>query len=568
MKISCQSCAAKYTIADEKVVGKVVKIRCKKCGSTIVVNGNEGAQASDGGGAFDYTAQPGADAAPWTVSVSETDQRTMTLAEIVAEYKAGVVNDDTYCWKDGMADWHPLNQIEELYAACSSGPRQTLASGVMEDASHASGSGLGALFSGNDVPATGGGGGGGYGESFAAASPGGTVGAAARRTGGRAPGADIFGGVEQAGGEDDVLTSAPRGGMSGSGESPGKLTGQRNENSVLFSLSALTEKAGGAPAVASPATSSSKASSPNEASGLIDIRALSASTGSSKGSDSAGRADDIMNLSGGGAFTAALAAPVLLPTAPEPLIAPIGGVSAGGQEGSGKSKTMLIVAGAVVLLLGGVVALVIALKGPATPPPVVADTKTPGPETSAAAVPAAPGPTTTPTAAEPSGASDPLAALSAKAPTVGTPPPVRAGGAVPAARPAGGGAAKPAEPVAVATPPAPAAEPAKPKSLEDAMRASAGGGAAPKAAADTGGDKQFDRGAASAAFRAGRASPRRRGESADVSTGSGHVKVTFEPKGTVSTVKSINPRSPAPPSEVASPRSSVARAFRPSAVRA
>ncbi|NUO52212.1 MAG: hypothetical protein HOV80_25445, partial [Polyangiaceae bacterium] len=37
MKISCQSCAAKYTIADEKVVGKVIKLKCKKCSSTIVV---------------------------------------------------------------------------------------------------------------------------------------------------------------------------------------------------------------------------------------------------------------------------------------------------------------------------------------------------------------------------------------------------------------------------------------------------------------------------------------------------------------------------------------------------
>ena len=39
MKISCQSCQAKYTIADDKVLGKIVKIRCKKCGETIVVNG-------------------------------------------------------------------------------------------------------------------------------------------------------------------------------------------------------------------------------------------------------------------------------------------------------------------------------------------------------------------------------------------------------------------------------------------------------------------------------------------------------------------------------------------------
>ena len=36
----------KYTIADEKVLGKIVKIRCKKCGATIVINGNESGAGS------------------------------------------------------------------------------------------------------------------------------------------------------------------------------------------------------------------------------------------------------------------------------------------------------------------------------------------------------------------------------------------------------------------------------------------------------------------------------------------------------------------------------------------
>jgi len=39
MKITCQSCQSKYNVADEKVQGKIVKIRCRKCGSTIVVQG-------------------------------------------------------------------------------------------------------------------------------------------------------------------------------------------------------------------------------------------------------------------------------------------------------------------------------------------------------------------------------------------------------------------------------------------------------------------------------------------------------------------------------------------------
>src|SRR5688572_23941541 len=46
MKITCESCQAKYTIADEKVVGKTVKIKCKKCNHAMVVHGaNEAASA-------------------------------------------------------------------------------------------------------------------------------------------------------------------------------------------------------------------------------------------------------------------------------------------------------------------------------------------------------------------------------------------------------------------------------------------------------------------------------------------------------------------------------------------
>src|SRR5437762_10669484 len=79
MKISCQSCQAKYTIADEKVLGKIVKIRCKKCGATIVINGSEtaaGAATTAGGDAqpYDYAGAAGGAATSgeqWTVNVAD-----------------------------------------------------------------------------------------------------------------------------------------------------------------------------------------------------------------------------------------------------------------------------------------------------------------------------------------------------------------------------------------------------------------------------------------------------------------------------------------------------------------
>src|SRR5271165_2168376 len=99
MKITCQACAAKYTIADDKVSGKVVKIRCKKCGATIVVNGSDSSSAA---GAMSYVPdQPAAEG--WMVNA----------------FHEGVITDETFCWRDGMDDWLPLREIAELSEACS-----------------------------------------------------------------------------------------------------------------------------------------------------------------------------------------------------------------------------------------------------------------------------------------------------------------------------------------------------------------------------------------------------------------------------------------------------------------
>ncbi len=44
MKIVCDACQAKYSISDDKVQGKVFKIRCKKCSNIIVVRGGASEQ--------------------------------------------------------------------------------------------------------------------------------------------------------------------------------------------------------------------------------------------------------------------------------------------------------------------------------------------------------------------------------------------------------------------------------------------------------------------------------------------------------------------------------------------
>jgi predicted Zn finger-like uncharacterized protein len=340
MKITCQACQAKYTIADQKVLGKVVKIRCKKCGSTIVVNGSDPSAASGSD-----TSLPDASSGQleppqedWTVNVAEGDQRTMKEDEIVRAYADRMIDDETYCWKDGMGDWAPLREIPTLQARCvaagrvaSEGGSQAALPGPAEVGASGPGDPAGVVA----APAP-------------ALLPGSFP---ARRMGGRAPAADLFGGVARAGGDDDVrIGAASKKPQVHDPEDPNKLTGARNENSVLFSLSTLTGKVDRPPAVQRP---------DSEASGLIDIRQLSAQFSSTETPKKSGL-EDIMNLSGG-ALTPALTAPVLSPPSIEAYDA--GGTTAHSLAPGPKSRWGLIAvavgAGSLVILaaVGGAMSM-------------------------------------------------------------------------------------------------------------------------------------------------------------------------------------------------------------------
>jgi predicted Zn finger-like uncharacterized protein len=48
MRFFCDRCKTRYTIADEKVRGKVLKIRCKNCGNVITVSGSGGRRSAKG----------------------------------------------------------------------------------------------------------------------------------------------------------------------------------------------------------------------------------------------------------------------------------------------------------------------------------------------------------------------------------------------------------------------------------------------------------------------------------------------------------------------------------------
>ena len=84
MKISCPSCSAKYSIADEKVSDRLAKIRCRKCGATIVIDGkvspaNVYTTSGDADAAHEH-APDAVSGGEYSVDFGEGDQRNLPLA--------------------------------------------------------------------------------------------------------------------------------------------------------------------------------------------------------------------------------------------------------------------------------------------------------------------------------------------------------------------------------------------------------------------------------------------------------------------------------------------------------
>ena len=101
MKIVCDSCGAKYSIADEKVAGKIFKIRCKKCSSVLEVRGDQtGAHPfGDPGAAQDSGGEPA-----WYIVVDGEQKGPLPPIELSQLFAKGSVGLDSYVGKEGFDD--------------------------------------------------------------------------------------------------------------------------------------------------------------------------------------------------------------------------------------------------------------------------------------------------------------------------------------------------------------------------------------------------------------------------------------------------------------------------------
>lgn len=374
MKIVCDNCSTKYSIADEKVRGKIFKIKCKKCSHIIVVKGQETTGEGPPAGfdqkdtrVFDYSGFEGQKDGPaadpiWHLVIDREQVGPLTVAELAQKWTAGEVDTDTYAWREGFDDWKRLGAIEELAAVIRRDePKEPPASQSENLFGGATSSATAVTGPGRADPT----------DLFAAA------GTSSEE---EAPAGDLFGGraapaqqpsvfassnapataapadkpLRRAPKEDQPLFSlaAAEGGGNGFGTDPvpkieaRPMTAQRNENSVLFSLNNLAALATGAADPAPPKSSvgSNFSTSGPEGSGLIDIRAMAAMTMSGGKKDDSPRTraseDDLPVFSATSFSTPA--ATVLMP---------------GHHQRGGRSNSILYV------LLGIFVAAIIGLLG-------------------------------------------------------------------------------------------------------------------------------------------------------------------------------------------------------------
>ena len=112
MKIICDSCQAKYSIADEKVAGKVFKIKCKRCGSVLTVSGDQAGPA----GPPDLAGENYPDEAIWHVVVNGEQHGPYDPPQLAEMLSSGTIDWEAYVWSEGLDNWAPMQDIQDLLA--------------------------------------------------------------------------------------------------------------------------------------------------------------------------------------------------------------------------------------------------------------------------------------------------------------------------------------------------------------------------------------------------------------------------------------------------------------------
>src|SRR5262249_55749982 len=149
MKFLCDRCKTKYSIADEKVRRKILKIRCKNCSSIITVRDPDA--KPDAGSkprpsekkpplenalesAFSDQLEDGPEDGPtvassglpefrpeamgleeeWYYATAGAQQGPVPFGQLAMMVERTQVKEDSFIWRDGFEDWMRADAVPEL----------------------------------------------------------------------------------------------------------------------------------------------------------------------------------------------------------------------------------------------------------------------------------------------------------------------------------------------------------------------------------------------------------------------------------------------------------------------
>ncbi|MFT3691852.1 MAG: GYF domain-containing protein [Kofleriaceae bacterium] len=137
MKFLCDRCKTRYSIGDDRVRGKILKIRCKNCANVITVREGMTADEGDAGRGRPTTAAPldpkpanGALASAfasqlqkpppssleeeWYVSIDGDQQGPFSLADAQTWISEKPHDADIHCWSEGFDDWLSVDKVSHF----------------------------------------------------------------------------------------------------------------------------------------------------------------------------------------------------------------------------------------------------------------------------------------------------------------------------------------------------------------------------------------------------------------------------------------------------------------------
>ncbi len=122
MKFRCEHCGTKYSLDEETIRGRVLKIRCRQCKGVMVVRDPErsiGAldsmSAEDLRSALSKSGEvPAGDAQEWFLAKDGERQGPMNTLEIKERLERSEFGPKDHAWRSGMSGWLPLRDVPEL----------------------------------------------------------------------------------------------------------------------------------------------------------------------------------------------------------------------------------------------------------------------------------------------------------------------------------------------------------------------------------------------------------------------------------------------------------------------